>query len=105
MSIYDESSSTESEGQGCFETFTPEATGPVPSASAMVTSDENNESDEGEDVDSDFSKLSLDSPPLQCTTSSSRIADAVAADLCAVQLSEADYDRLVSAVIDRLKKT
>ncbi|XP_073396422.1 uncharacterized protein [Physcomitrium patens] len=105
LSIYDESSSTESEGQGCFETFTPEATGPVPSASAMVTSDENNESDEGEDVDSDFSKLSLDSPPLQCTTSSSRIADAVAADLCAVQLSEADYDRLVSAVIDRLKKT
>lgn len=82
--IYDEFSFIESEGQGCFEIFILEVIGLVFLVLVMVMLDENNESDEGEDVDSDFLKFLLDFFFLQCIILLFRIVDVVVVDFCVV---------------------
>ena len=108
LSISDESSITESEEERCFKQLMaysrPEISAPpaATTASSNVNMACNDNVDNGMNVDSSENEAEFSKP---ASSSSISVNAGLAPAPSSIQLSEADYDRVVTAVISKLKNT
>ena len=109
LSISDESSITESEEESYFKQFMASCL-PEISAHAAATTPKNvniasDDTDSGDVENSENEQPSKSASSHRLCTSSTSVNAGLAPTHSAIQLSEADYDHLVTAVINRLKKS